>query len=152
MCDLYRWGENDCALARALRGTEKLHERALSYDVVCSYICHIRERFERSHPELLPIIDELKMLLPKLHIYAHKELCQLVYVLCYARGFGLVHGEGIKTPWAELNIAGLCTREMTAGARHDTLNSLFNFWNWRKTFGMGTFSLSLSPCHADYDF
>ncbi|KAH9887556.1 hypothetical protein C8Q73DRAFT_616763, partial [Cubamyces lactineus] len=116
---------------------EKLHERALSYDVVCSYICHIGKHFARSHPALLPIINELKMLLPKLHIHCHKELCQIVYAFCYAHGFGLAHGEGIETPWAELNIAGLSTREMTSGARHDALNSLFSFWNWRKTQGMG---------------
>ncbi|KAI0349001.1 hypothetical protein OH77DRAFT_1358048, partial [Trametes cingulata] len=57
------------------------------------------------------------MLLPKMHMHAHKELCQVVYAFCYARGFGLAHGEGVETPWAELNAAGLSTREMNAGAR-----------------------------------
>ncbi|KAI0348919.1 hypothetical protein OH77DRAFT_357676 [Trametes cingulata] len=28
---------------------------------------------------------------------------------------------------------------MNAGARHDALNSVFNFWNWQKTVNMGKF-------------
>ncbi|KAH9852424.1 hypothetical protein C2E23DRAFT_730866, partial [Lenzites betulinus] len=116
---------------------ERLLEHGLSYDVICSYICHIVTRFAKSHPDLVPIVQDLKMLLPKLHMHAHREMCQIVYAFCYARGFGLAHGEGVETPWAELNIAGLSTREMTAGARHDALNSLFNYWNWRKTYTMG---------------
>ncbi|KAH9846526.1 hypothetical protein C2E23DRAFT_743934, partial [Lenzites betulinus] len=118
---------------------ESLLERGFSYDVVCSFICHIVARFSQSHPELVPIVQELKMLLPKMHMHAHQEMCQIVYAFCYARGFGLAHGEGVETPWAELNIAGLSTREMTAGARHDALNSLFNYWNWRKTYNMCTY-------------
>ncbi|KAH9856760.1 hypothetical protein C2E23DRAFT_722024 [Lenzites betulinus] len=128
--DLYTtetWGQLDYALAAALFGTEGLLERGMSYDVVCSYICNILERFAKSHPDLLPIVQDLKMMLPKLHMHAHQEMCQVVYAFCYARGFGLAHGEGVETPWAEMNIAGLSTREMTAGARHDALNSLFNY-------------------------
>ena len=67
-----------------------------------------------------------------MHLHAHKELCQITYALAYAAGFGLAHGEGVETPWAEFNIAGLTTREMTAGARHDAINDLFNYWNWVK--------------------
>ncbi|KAI0359016.1 hypothetical protein OH77DRAFT_1502180 [Trametes cingulata] len=133
------WMHCDFGLSGALRGTEELEEHGLSYDVVCSYICHILSRMEKSHPTMLDIVKRLKMLLPKLHMHAHKELCQIVYAFCYARGFGLAHGEGVETPWAELNAAGLSTREMTAGARHDALDALFNYWNWRKTVGMGKF-------------
>ncbi|KAI0324339.1 hypothetical protein GY45DRAFT_1395263 [Cubamyces sp. BRFM 1775] len=131
------WGHFDYCLAGALKGTEELFERGVSYDVICSSICHILDRFEQWKPELLPIIRELKMLLPKLHMHAHKDLCQIVYAFCYAHGFGHRHGEGVETPWAELNIAGLSTREMTAGARHDALTSLYNYWNWQKTQKMG---------------
>ncbi|KAI0352177.1 hypothetical protein OH77DRAFT_1460988 [Trametes cingulata] len=133
------WLHADFGLGGALRGTAELHEIALSYDVICSYICHILERFKTSQPTLLQVVEQLKMLLPKMHMHAHKELCQVVYAFCYARGFGLAHGEGVETPWAELNAAGLSTREMNAGARHDALNSVFNFWNWQKTVNMGKF-------------
>ncbi|KAI0360938.1 hypothetical protein OH77DRAFT_1393632 [Trametes cingulata] len=139
------WLHADFGLGGALRGTERLREIALSYDVICSYICRILERFKTSHPTLLQVVEQLKMLLPKLHMHAHKDLCQVVYAFCYAQGFGLAHGEGVETPWAELNSAGLSTREMSAGGRHDALNSLFNYWNWCKTVKMGTSSVAAIP-------
>lgn len=104
----------------------------MTYDVICIYIRKILERFCKHHPELVPVIEELYCLLPSMHLHAHKELCQITYALAYAAGFGLAHGEGVETPWAEFNIAGLTTREMTAGARHDAINDLFNYWNWVK--------------------
>ena len=67
-----------------------------------------------------------------MHIHAHKELCQVVYAPSFAEGSGFWHGEGVETPWQVLNPAGLTTREMTAGARHDALNSLMSYWNWEK--------------------
>ncbi|KAH9858371.1 hypothetical protein C2E23DRAFT_718713 [Lenzites betulinus] len=142
--EAYMYG--DFAMAGALRGTLELLERGFSYDVVCSYICNILKRFATTHPELVPVVADMKMLLPKLHMHGHKEMCQIVYAFCYARGFGLAHGEGVETPWAELNIAGLSTREMTAGARHDALNSLFNYWNWTKTRNMCTSLTSVMIC------
>ncbi|EIW51381.1 uncharacterized protein TRAVEDRAFT_137496 [Trametes versicolor FP-101664 SS1] len=109
----------------------------MSYDVICSYICHLLARLKNSHPDTVRLVSDMKMLLPKMHMHGHRELCQIVYAFCYSQGFGFAHGEGVETPWAELNIAGLSTREMTAGARHDALNALLNYWNWRKTKGMG---------------
>ena len=79
------------------------------------------------------------MLLPSLHIHAHRELCQLVYALCYSEGFSDIYGEGVETPWREFNQAGSPTREMTAGARRDWITFLYNHWNWEKFIGMGTF-------------
>ncbi|PIL29558.1 hypothetical protein GSI_08366 [Ganoderma sinense ZZ0214-1] len=123
---------HDFSLAGALKGTELLEERGYTYDVICSRLRSMIPRFEKHHPKLVPIIKDLKCLLPSMHLHAHKELCQIVYALAYADGFGLAHGEGVETPWAEFNIAGLTTREMSAGARHDAINDLFNFWNWLK--------------------
>lgn len=109
----------------------------MTYDVICRWIRHILERFEQRYPHLKDIVAKTKMLLPSMHIHAHQELCQLVYALRYAEGCALMHGEGVETPWAELNAAGYSTREMTAGARHDSLQALFNFWNWVKLEKLG---------------
>lgn len=127
----------DLALQGGLRGTEGLLERAFTYDVICMFLRNLVSRFRDNFPELVPIVEDLLCCLPKFHSHAHKELCQIVYALCYTAGFGLTHGEGVETPWAELNIAGLPTREMTAGARHDALNDLFNFWNREKLEKIG---------------
>ena len=132
------WGHGDYALAGALRRAVHLLEIGFTYDVVCSYIKRILERFKDYHPHLLPLVERVKMLLPKMHIHGHKELCQAVYAIPYAEGFGHTSGDGIETPWADTNDAGRTTREMTSGGRIDTLVGLFNFWNWRKTEQTGS--------------
>ncbi|KAI1782629.1 hypothetical protein LXA43DRAFT_905177 [Ganoderma leucocontextum] len=108
----------------------------MTYDVICITIRHIVEHWREFFPESVPMLENLLMLLPRMHMYAHKDLCQAIYSLAYAAGFGLTHGEGVETPWAELNISGLSTREMSGGGREDALNSLFNYWNWSKNLGM----------------
>ncbi|KAH9852417.1 hypothetical protein C2E23DRAFT_710095, partial [Lenzites betulinus] len=104
----------------------------LTYDVACIIIRNLLHRCRRYFPDMVPMVEKLQLLLPKLHLYVHKDLCQVVYALAFATGFGLTHGEGVETPWAEFNITGLPTRKMSAGARHDALTDLFNFWNWGK--------------------
>ncbi|KAL1942577.1 hypothetical protein VTO73DRAFT_6179 [Trametes versicolor] len=128
----------DLALQGGLRGTQDLQERAFTYDVICMYLRKLLERFRVHFPDLVPLVEDFLCCLPKFHSHAHKELCQIVYALSYTTGFGLSHGEGVETPWAELNFAGLTTREMTAGARHDALNDLFNFWNRQKLENIGS--------------
>ena len=135
-----RWGHTDYALASVLRITQGLLEHGFTYDVICSYVRNIIKRFEAFHPSQAGIVRRLKMLLPKMHMHAHKSLCQVVYAICYAKGFGLMHGDGIETIWSELNSAGLSTREMTAGACHDALCSLFSYWNWQKIEKMRKYS------------
>ncbi|PIL23637.1 hypothetical protein GSI_14950 [Ganoderma sinense ZZ0214-1] len=143
---------HDFSLAGALKGTEALEERGYTYDVICSRLRSMVPRFEKHHPDLVPIIKDLKCLLPSMHLHAHKELCQIVYALAYADGFGLAHGEGVETPWAEFNIAGLTTREMSAGARHDAINDLFNSWNWQKMERMYIFlARKLTEAYAAQD-
>lgn len=116
----------------------KLGSHMMSYAATSSASSSVSR--EKYHPDLLPLVKHVKMLLPKMHIHGHKEVCQAVYAICYAQGFGHNHGEGIETPWADMNAAGRPTREMTSGARVDTLVGLFNFWNWRKTEQMGMWS------------
>ena len=112
------------------------------------------ERFKEKFPHLAPIISELQCAVPSFHVQAHRDLCQVVYRLAYAMGFGYIAGEWVETPWSENNIAGLSTREMTAGGRHDALNDLFNFWNRVKLERLGKPTghvlyclLSLIPSH-----
>ena len=110
-------------------GTEKLRKRGVTYDVICIYIKKMLQRFEKYFPQLTGLIADIKCGVPAFHANAHRNLCQVGYGLCYAEGFGNIRGEWVETPWAELNIAGLLTCKMSAGARHDALNDLFNHWN-----------------------
>ncbi|TFY50348.1 hypothetical protein EVJ58_g11087, partial [Rhodofomes roseus] len=127
-----RYGHMDFALAGALAGLEELMHFIFTYDVVCIYSVNLRKRFGERFPHLVPLLDRMQMLLPKLHMLAHEERCQILYALCYSWGAGLSHGESVEHPWAEHNQVGLSTREMSAGHRHDALNAIHNHWNWCK--------------------
>ena len=129
------------ALSGALEGTQQLRQWLLTYDVGCELIANMLERWKEWElpPELLPIIERLKVLLPQLHMLAHKESCQTEFALCYKEGTGHSNGETVETLWAKHNMVGLSTREMNGGARHDALNDFFNSWNWYKTETRGVF-------------
>ncbi|TFY54299.1 hypothetical protein EVJ58_g8946 [Rhodofomes roseus] len=134
-----RYGHMDFALAGALEGLDELLHFIFTYDVACIYGKNMRKRFAARFPHLLPLIDRMQLLLPKLHMLAHKELCQILFALCYSWGAGLSHGESVEHPWAEHNQVGLSTREMGPGHRHDALNAIHNYWNWRKMEGIASF-------------
>ena len=113
-----RYGHIDFALAGALEGMDKLLHFIFTYNGACIYGQNLRRWFEERFPHLVPLLDRLHLLLPKLHALAHREVCQIVYALCYTWGAGLTHGETVEHPWAEHNQAGLSTREMSVGHRH----------------------------------
>ena len=135
---------SDASQHAALQGTKDCEEWATMYDIICITICHIINCWHKSFLESVPMLKKLLMLLPRMHMYAHKNLCQAVYSLAYAVGFGLTHEEGVKIPWAELNISSLSMCKMSGRGCEDVLNSLFGSWNWRKTLGMGTLSPSFN--------
>lgn len=130
---------SDASQHGALQGREDHEQCAMTYDVMCISIQHIIDRWKEYFPAFVSMLENLLCLLPRMHMYAHKDLCQAVYSLAYSEGFGLTHREGVETPWAEFNFAGLFTREMSGGGCEDALNSVFNYWNWSKILSMGVF-------------
>ncbi|KAI0686516.1 hypothetical protein C8Q76DRAFT_592299, partial [Earliella scabrosa] len=121
-----------------------LLEWGFTYDVICIYIKGLVERFKEKFPHLVPLVEQLQCCVPSFHApktraipYAHLDLCQIIYGLAFAMGFGYIHGEWVETPWSENNAAGLPTCEMTTGGHHDALNDLFNFWNRVKLERLG---------------
>ena len=129
----------DLALSGALESARALHEFLLTYDVGCSYVKNLLARWDKYKlpPHLRDIIQKMKVLLPQMHMLAHKDSCQTEYAVCYTLGAGHSNGESVEILWAVHNLAGLSTREMNGGGRHDALNDLFSFWNWTKNENMG---------------
>ena len=80
----------DLAVSGALEGSEDLVEHVLTYDVGCEYIAKILARWDqwKLPPEQKKIIEELKILLPQMHILSHQESCQREYCLGYKQGCG----------------------------------------------------------------
>ncbi len=82
--------------------------------------------------------------MPKLHGRGHSEDCRYLFSFDYASNVGRMHGECIKSGWAEGNMAGPGTREMNPGHCHETLSSFYNKWNYQQTIKLGEIS-SLNP-------
>lgn len=86
---------------------------------------------------LRPIIKELQVLLPQLHMLAHQEHCQTEYAMCYKHGCRHTCGEMVEVNWAENNAVGLSTREMNASACQDAICDHLNVQNWWKNVTHG---------------
>ncbi|KAF9471253.1 hypothetical protein BDN70DRAFT_977471 [Pholiota conissans] len=136
-----RYGNADFALAYALRrftvnrslqGARFFSRILLSYDVACQYYVHLVKRFNVSFPDLLDIVKQIQLLVPKKHLDGHKDDCKYRFSFNYTQGTGRSHGEGIEQGWFETKQAGGSTRQMNHGHRHDTLNDFNNDWNWVK--------------------
>ncbi|KAJ7912877.1 hypothetical protein B0H13DRAFT_1874455 [Mycena leptocephala] len=98
----------------------------------------------RHHNPLLPVFfllnlvfNLVRFIIPKLHIYGHKLLCQLLYSLNYTLGAARTDREGIERPWANVGPVATSTREMGPGGCQDTLNDHWGHWNWIKLIGLG---------------
>ncbi|KAK1217927.1 hypothetical protein PQX77_019402 [Marasmius sp. AFHP31] len=151
MVDLHkgeRFTNVDFALARALHQyvsnlvsmqsfeAAKFFRRILmTYDVACVFYVHLRERFDENFADLAAIIDAMYLLVPKMHLYEHKEECRFKFALNFLAYAGRIHGEGIEPSWGETKQSGGSTRQMNPGHCHDRLNEYHNYWNWKKMEG-----------------
>ena len=86
---------------------------------------------------LYKILAEMEGQIPADHINRHgaeyQTLWQAVYFGCRAH----FHGETAEMIWAFMNPLGSSTRQMTGGARHDTINFVLNAWNTSKVLRQG---------------
>lgn len=81
-------------------------------------------------------------LVPKFHLPAHIEACNLRFSFNLTRDVGQTDGEAPERGWANANPLAGSTKEMGPGARRDTLNEHFNDWNWKKIIALGKHSTS----------
>lgn len=65
------------------------------------------------------------------------QLATPPHSLSFKVGAGETDGEGIERNWAVTNGVAASTREMGAGARHDTIDDHCGHANWRKLVGLG---------------
>jgi hypothetical protein len=110
-----------------------------SYDICCQWSIHLIERLKKLPPlvRFSIVSDLIRFVIPKLHIYGHKLLCQLMFSLNYTLGAARTDGEGIERPWANIGPVATSTREMGPGGWQDTLNDHWGHWNWVKLIGLG---------------
>lgn len=112
----------------------------LSYDIACQWSIKLDDRNRIYQPDVASsLLSTLNIifLVPKFHLNAHIQRCQLDYSFNLIPGVGRTDGEAPERAWAESNAMAASTREMGPGSRRDTLDDHFGDRNWAKITQMG---------------
>ncbi|KAJ7846126.1 hypothetical protein B0H13DRAFT_2363209 [Mycena leptocephala] len=118
-----RYINMDYMFFKSLQGTELLRF-FVSYDIACQWHKNIAVRMNKYSPEiwLLPEGKYLTFLVPKFHLPAHIEACNLLFSFNLTRDVGQTDGEAPERGWANANPLATSTKEMGPGARRDALD------------------------------
>ncbi|KAJ6494088.1 hypothetical protein C8R47DRAFT_1176521 [Mycena vitilis] len=112
----------------------------VSYDIACQWHKTIWERmklFVRYGVEFKENKKWVVFLVPKFHLPAHIELCNILFSFNLTPCVGRTDGEAPERGWADANRLANSTSISGPGARRDTLDVHFQYWNWKKIVGLG---------------
>jgi len=112
----------------------------ISYDIACQWSRNFKKRIGQfpSHMQLSPaVLDTVKYVIPKFHIYGHGSKCQTRFSLNFLKYSARTDGEEPERWWAHINPISMSTREMGHGSRYDTIDDHAAAWNWRKITNLG---------------
>ena len=111
-----------------------------SYDIACEWSKGFFVRVGDLPEDIRPGVpaDQWVFVVPKFHVTAHKESCQSNFSSNYTVHTARWDGEHVERLWAWLNAAAPSTKEMSQGARWETIDDFCGFSNWRKTVQFGT--------------
>ncbi|KAF7373737.1 hypothetical protein MSAN_00584800 [Mycena sanguinolenta] len=136
-----RYINMDYMLWKSLQGYDDLIQLIVSYDIVCQWSINIWRRLARYKPELKDRAGTgyryWVWLIPKFHLPAHIEACNILYSFDLSPYVAQTDGEAPERGWANANPLAASTREMGPGARHDILDDHFNDWNHKKIVALG---------------
>ncbi|KAK7053876.1 CxC2 domain-containing protein [Favolaschia claudopus] len=133
-----RFANMDYIFGSILRHLDARLRKIVSYDIVCQWWKYLMERMKKLPPlvRVTMILALFRFVIPKMHIHAHTLECQVKFSLNLVPGSGQTDGEGIERPWANIGAIASSTRVSGPGARHDSLDDHWNFWNWLKLIGL----------------
>jgi hypothetical protein len=119
-----------------------LEELLLIYDVNCSYLVHFDERLEGVSKYLSRDTDvKLFGAVGKFHLADHVDSCFSKWTLNFMKGAGHIDGEIMETLWSGMNKVSGAARSMSKAHRQETLDDYMRDANWKKTVGIGKYSL-----------
>ncbi|KAJ7223872.1 hypothetical protein B0H12DRAFT_1205345 [Mycena haematopus] len=107
----------------------------VSYDIACQWHINIWIRMAEYKNSEITIDGRGKFmtfLVPKFHLPAHIEACNLKHSFNLTPNVGQTDGEAPERGWADANPLARSTKEMGPGSRRDTLDDHFNDWNHKK--------------------
>ncbi|KAJ7720502.1 hypothetical protein B0H14DRAFT_3098545 [Mycena olivaceomarginata] len=125
----------DYMLWKSLECYDDIIQLFISYDIVCQWHKNIWTRLAAGGRCFFV------WLIPKFHLPAHIEACNILFSFNLTPFVGQTDGEAPERGWANANPLVGSTKEMGPGARHDTLDDHFNDWNHKKIVGLGQFLL-----------
>lgn len=111
----------------------------VSYDIACQWDKNFRHRMS-TFPDTWAINTgdvALEYLVPKFHLPAHVERCQLQYSFNLRTHVGRTDGEAPERGWSKINSLAPSTQEMGPGSRRDTLEDHMGDANWKKITSLG---------------
>ncbi|KAG2055338.1 hypothetical protein BDR06DRAFT_970839 [Suillus hirtellus] len=112
----------------------------ISYDIACQWSTNLWQCMHR-YPSTIHLCHHdnktITFLVPKFHLPAHIEICQITYSHNLLKGMGRTDGEAPEHGWANINPVTTSTHEMGPGSRRDTLDDHFGDFNWKKVTNMG---------------
>ncbi len=112
----------DYMLWKSLKDYDELVMLIVSYDIVCQWSINILRRLEKYGPELReragdPDQRYYQWLIPKFHLPAHIEACNILYSFNLTPYVGQTDGEAPERGWSNINPLATSTQEMGPGAR-----------------------------------
>ncbi|KAJ7813492.1 hypothetical protein B0H13DRAFT_1925396 [Mycena leptocephala] len=133
----------DYMLWMSLANHDELVQLFVSYDIICQWHKNIWRRLVKYGPQLQQrgFKRGWVWLIPKFHLPAHIEACNILYSFNLTPFVGQTDGEAPERGWANTNPLANSTKEMGPGARRDALDDHFNDWNHKKILGLGKYLL-----------
>ncbi|KAK7027713.1 CxC2 domain-containing protein [Favolaschia claudopus] len=134
-----RYINMDFLLWTSLANHDDVIQLFISYDIVCQWHKNIWTRLSKYGPELRQrgLKRYYVWLIPKFHLPAHIEDCNIKFSFNLTPFVGQTDGEAPERGWANINSLAPSTQEMGPGARRDALDDAFNDSNHKKIVGLG---------------
>ncbi|KAJ7683938.1 hypothetical protein B0H14DRAFT_2422270, partial [Mycena olivaceomarginata] len=134
-----RYLNMDYLLFMSLVGCMQLIRFFISYDIVCQWYKNLGKRMQKFDQALQfkPQQHYVVFLVPKFHLPAHIEACNIAFSFNLTPCVGRTDGEAPERGWADANRLANSTNISGPGARRDALDAHFQYWNWKKTVKLG---------------
>ncbi|KAJ6484707.1 hypothetical protein C8R45DRAFT_1147586 [Mycena sanguinolenta] len=113
----------------------------ISYDIACQWYKNLWTRMEKFPEDVRWTPDPRKkitFLVPKFHLPAHIEQCNIDFSFNLTPFVGQTDGEAPERGWADANRLANSTSISGPGAWRDTLDAHFQYSNWKKITKLGT--------------
>jgi Kyakuja-Dileera-Zisupton transposase len=130
----------DYSIFKALNfNMDGIEAALISYDVMCQWSVHMKERVIGSDYLKLRNDLELRLAIGLFHIHGHQDTCLARYSPTFIEGGRQIDGETIETLWAPLNEISRSTRGMSTSHRREVIDDHMNDSNWKKLVDLGKF-------------